>query len=365
MRWRARYRGPDARIRSKSFARKPDAQRWLDQQIAALGNSEWVDPERGKLLFAAWASQVMGSRAHLAETTRSRDDTYLRTMILPHLGNLPLAQIRPSDLRTMVAALSADGKTPATVRKAYQLAALILRHAVSDDLIARSPARGINLPSMRETETEIRFLSVGEVAELHEAIHPRFRVAVTLGAYAGLRLGETLGLQTDNLNLLRRTLTVTHSLTNHNGTVSLGATKTKGSRRTISLGQALCDELAAHLTEYGTGPQGVVMSSPQGSWVRASSWRYRFWHPAVETSVGRPLRYHDLRHTHAALLIAQGAHPKAIQTRLGHSSIIVTMDTYGHLMEGLDADLADKLNEQATTAAAQHQTTIHQPATHA
>ena len=94
----------------------------------------------------------------------------------------------------------------------------------------------------------------------------------------------------------------------------------------------------------------------------------RFWHPAVETSIGRPLRYHDLRHTHAALLIAQGAHPKAIQTRLGHSSIIVTMDTYGHLMEGLDADIADiadKLNEQATTAAAQHQTTIHQLTTHA
>ncbi|TDI56546.1 MAG: site-specific integrase [Acidobacteria bacterium] len=152
------------------------------------------------------------------------------------------------------------------------------------------------------------------IAYRHEAIHPRFRVAVSLGAYAGLRLGETLGLQKDNLDLLRRTLTVTHSLTNHNGAVSLGATKTKGSRRTISLGQALCDELAAHLTEYGTGPQGVVMSSPQGSWVRASSWRYRFWHPAVETSVGRPLRYHDLRHTHAALLIAQGAHPKAIQS---------------------------------------------------
>ena len=104
-RWRARYRSPDRKIRSKSFARKPDAQRWLDQQIAALGNSEWVDPERGKLLFAAWAKQVTGSRAHLAETTRSRDDTYLRTMVLPHLGNLPLAQIRPSDLRTMVAAL--------------------------------------------------------------------------------------------------------------------------------------------------------------------------------------------------------------------------------------------------------------------
>ena len=355
MRWRARYRSPDARIRSKSFARKPDAQRWLDQQIAALGNSEWVDPQRGKLLFAAWANQVTASRAHLAETTRSRDNTYLRTMVLPHLGNLPLAQIRPSDLRTMVAALSADGKAPATVRKAYQLAALILRHAVSDDLITRSPARGINLPSMRETETEIRFLDHPQVAELHEAIHPRFRVAVSLGAYAGLRLGETTGLRVDNLDLLRRRLTITHSLTNLNGRAELGPTKTKASRRTIPIGQRLCDELAAHLTEYGTGPQGVVMSSPQGSWVRASSWRYRFWHPAVEASIGRPLRYHDLRHTHAAFLIAQGEHPKTIQDRLGHSSIVVTMDTYGHLLPGVAAEVADRLDQAAASATAEAQ----------
>jgi integrase len=111
----------------------------------------------------------------------------------------------------------------------------------------------------------------------------------------------------------------------------------------------VCDELAAHLAAYGTGPQGVVVASPKGSWFRADSWRYRFWHPAVMASgLGRPLRFHDLRHTHASLLIAQGAHPKAIQTRLGHSSIVVTMDTYGHLLEGLDADLAERLNEMAT-----------------
>jgi integrase len=123
-----------------------------------------------------------------------------------------------------------------------------------------------------------------------------------------------------------------------------GPTKTKGSRRTISLPQTLVEELAAHLAEFGTGPEGVIVSSPQGSWVRASSWRQRFWNPAVEASVGRPFRFHDLRHTHAAFLIAQGAHAKAIQSRLGHSSIVVTMDTYGHLMPEIDEGLADMLD---------------------
>lgn len=221
---------------------------------------------------------------------------------------------------------------------------LILNQAVLDDKIVRSPARGIKLPSLRDSESEIRFLTPDEVAQLHEAIDPRYRVAVSLGAYAGLRMGEVLGLQVSNFEPLRRRLTITHSLTNFNGSVSLGPTKTNGSRRTISLPQTLVEELAAHLAEFGTGPEGVVVSSPQGSWVRASSWRQRYWNPAVETSVGRPFRFHDLRHTHAAFLIAQGAYAKAIQTWLGHSSIVVTMDTYGHLLDGLDEELAEALD---------------------
>lgn len=234
----------------------------------------------------------------------------------------------------MVSSLSAGGYAPATVRKAYQLASMVLKQAVLDDKLARTPARGVELPSDRngggEDKSEIRVLEPSQVAALHEAIDPRYRLAVSLGAYAGLRLGETLGLQVQSLDLLRRRLTVAATLTNLNGSVSLGPPKTKASRRTLALPGFVAEELAAHLARFGTGPEGVVLSSPKGSWVRASSWRRRFWHPAVEASgVGRPFRFHDLRHTHASWLIEQGAHAKAIQTRLGHSSIVVTMDTMG------------------------------------
>jgi integrase len=77
--------------------------------------------------------------------------------------------------------------------------------------------------------------------------------------------------------------------------------------------------------------------------VRASS--RRVWQPAVAASVGEPCRFHDLRHSHAALLIAQGEHPKVIQGRLGHASIRTTLDVYGHLLEGLDEAAADRLEE--------------------
>jgi len=344
-RWRARYRTPDGDKRSKTFATKIDAQRWLDLQLASIAKNDWVDPNEGKVSFTVYAAEVQASRVHLAATTKARDECYMRRMVLPHLGELPLASIRPTHLRLLIAKLTAEGKAPATVRKAYQLATMVLSQAVLDDKIARTPARGVKLPNLRESRSAIRVLTHDEAASLYEAIDPRYRVVVSLGAYAGLRAGEVFGLQAENLDLLRRRLRVAATLTSLNGSVSLGPPKTEASKRTISISQALVDELAAHLAEYGTGPEGVVVSSPQGSWIRAASWRQRFWNPGVEAAgLQRPLRFHDLRHTHASWLIAEGAHAKAIQGRLGHSSIVVTMDTYGHLMPEIDEGLADMLD---------------------
>jgi integrase len=87
----------------------------------------------------------------------------------------------------------------------------------------------------------------------------------------------------------------------------------------------------------------MIWTTDQGGFLRRGSFG-RIWRRAVVESVGAPCRIHDLRHTHASWLIAAGEHPKAIQTRLGHSSIQVTIDRYGHLMDGLDDQTADRLD---------------------
>ena len=93
----------------------------------------------------------------------------------------------------------------------------------------------------------------------------------------------------------------------------------------------------------------LVFSAPTGGPIRRNNFRRRIWLPAVEKSAGRYCTFHDLRHSHAALLIAQGEHPKVIPERLGHASIKTTLDTYGHLFDGLDEAAADRL--EATYAA--------------
>jgi integrase len=113
--------------------------------------------------------------------------------------------------------------------------------------------------------------------------------------------------------------------------------------RTVFLPSFIVDELARHVADHEDG-SGLVFSAPSGGPIRRNSFRRRIWLQAVRASVGEPCTFHDLRHTHAALLIAQGEHPKVIQERLGHASIKTTLDTYGHLFDGLDEAAAERLN---------------------
>ena len=122
-------------------------------------------------------------------------------------------------------------------------------------------------------------------------------------------------------------------------TTSKSATLTHTSRRR----EIVVEELAQHLAVHADGT-GLMFSAPSGGPIRRTNFRRRIWLPAVRASVGEPCTFHDLRHTHAALLIVQGEHPKVIQERLGHASIKTTLDTYGHLFDGLDEAAAERLD---------------------
>jgi len=123
--------------------------------------------------------------------------------------------------------------------------------------------------------------------------------------------------------------------------------KTRATRRTLTLPGVVRDVLGEHLGARPVVGHGLVFTDTAGGPLRRSNFARRDFKPAVAASVGEPCRVHDLRHTHAAWLIANGEHAKTIQARLGHASIKTTLDRYGHLMPGLDEDAADRLDELA------------------
>ena len=316
--------------RSRSFTRRVDAERFKATTEADRIRGQWTDPRLGQTRFADWCRHWHGSRIHITSTTRARDSSILDNHVLPAFGNLPHSAIQPTHIRSWIADLVAAGYAATTVRKAHQLLAAAMTAAVDDGLLPRSPAHNIRLPPPDSQER--RFLSEDQVEALATAIDPRYRVLVLFGAYTGTRLGEMTRLGVDDLDLVRR---VAH----------IPGTKTPTSRRTIALPPFLGDELARHLAHHGPGTEGHVFPSPGGDRLHPTNFRRRIWKPAVAASVGEPMRPHDLRHTHVALLIAAAEDPYVISQRLGHASIRTTYDIYGHLFEGRDEATAHALEQ--------------------
>ncbi|MBV8980398.1 MAG: site-specific integrase [Acidimicrobiia bacterium] len=343
-RWRARYRGPDGRERSQTFDRKSDAERWLAGVEVSKARGEWLDPALGRKTFAAWVSEWSSTTVDLRPSTRARDESYTRNHLLPHFGPAPVGKITSTDVRAFVAAMQGDGRhSPATVRKVGQILAKIMAGAVDAGLIARSPSAGVALPV--EPKRDMRFLDSTEVARLADTIGPHHVPLVYTAVYAGLRWGELAGLRPDRVNVLGRSIQVVEQLTEVNGQLEYGPPKSAAGRRSVKIPGFLAEMLGARIGEPVVSSSGLVFPSPEGQAMRRSNFRRRPWLPAVRDAALEGLRFHDLRHTAVALAIAQGAHPKAIQERMGHSSIQVTLDRYGHLFPGLDERIADGLDE--------------------
>ena len=136
------------------------------------------------------------------------------------------------------------------------------------------------------------------------------------------------------------------------GKVYVGPLKTKESRRVVTIPAFLADELGQHPSGSGA-TDDLVFPAPEGGYLRRANFRRRLWAPAVERAGISPApTFHHLRHTAVALAIAQGAHPKAIQSRMGHASITTTLNLYGHLFPSLDVELAERLDDVRAEALA-------------
>ena len=343
-RWRARYRGPDGRERSKTFERRSDAERWVASMQMSKARGEWVDPALGRCTFGRWVDEWAATIVDLRPSTRDRDLRAVRVHLLPYFGDVPLARITNLMVRRFIADMLETGNhAPATVRKVGQILAKVMRSSVEAGLIARSPCDGVRLPA--EGRREMRFLTAEQVAKLAAAVGPEWETLVYTAAYAGLRWGELAGLRPARLELARRTIMVVEQLNELNGRLDWGPPKTAAGRRAVSIPSTLADLLAAQLARPMVARSGLVFPTPLGEPMRGSNFGRRVWAPATKALEPDGLRFHDLRHIAVALAISQGAHPKALQERMGHSSVTVTLDRYGHLYEGLDGQIADGLDD--------------------
>ena len=340
--WQARWRDPMEADRAKNFIRRVDADRFLVKVESDKLRGRFADPRLARTRLADWMEEWQATRTNQSPLTRIRDEGSIRNHVIPRFGLVPIGQLQPVHVGQWVADLDASGLAPATTRKAYQLLAAAMSSAVDNGLIPVSPCRNVNLPKL--TSPAMRILDPAEIGALADAIDGRYRALVLTAAFTGLRYGELAALHVDRFDALRKSLRVEESLAEVRGEFVFKAPKSHASRRTVSLPSFLVEELAQHLAAY-RDDSGIVFTAPEGGPMRHVNLRHRTWLPAVRQSVGEPCTFHSLRHSHAAILIAQGEHPKVIQERLGHTSIKTTLDTYGHLFDGMDEAAAERLDE--------------------
>jgi integrase len=322
------------------FRGKREAERFLARVDTAIQHGDWRDPQLARIPFEDYAAAWLESTKHLRPGTLANVESRLRRHILPAFGQHPIGAIAPAAVRVWVAAMIDSGLSAATVNATYRTFARIMALAEVDGLITRSPCIGIAL-AKETSRQEMHFLDPDEVSRLAAAVDERYRALIVSAAYTGLRWGELAGLRVERVNFLRGTINVVEALTEVNGHLQFGPTKT-GAHRTVSLPGFLIELLAEQVRVYPSAI-GLLFTSAEGAPLRRNFYRRHFKPAVVAAGLPEGLRFHDLRHTCAAMLIAQGAHPKEIQERLGHSTIRLTFDRYGHLFPSLDDRLRDGL----------------------
>jgi integrase len=160
-----------------------------------------------------------------------------------------------------------------------------------------------------------------------------------------------MALRRQNVDLLRRTITVVEQVQYISGRNLVSAPKSSASRRSVAIPGIVASELEAHLVAYAArGAEELVFPAPERGYLRRENFRKRAWAPAVLAAGVAPLRLRDLRHTCASLAIAAGADVKVLQRMLGHASAALTLDRYGHLLPGQAESVADRLDLMARQA---------------
>lgn len=348
--WRARYRDRDSKEHARHFARKVDAQAWLDETTAALVTGKYVQPKAGKITFRAFAEEWLGDRIQ-ADSTAALYKSHFERHVFPVIGDKQLDTIHTATIRRLVKRMhdGVEGEraplAPATIGVVYTITATVFREAVRAKRIAETPCTGIKLPEV--TKARVRPLTTAQVEQLADTVLGELRALVILGAGSGLRQGELLGVTRDRIVLDDdpRVIVDRQLVTKPGGETSLAKLKTKASERVVPLPRVVVDALQQHFDAYKVGARALVFTL-DGRGIT----RQRFghvWRPSAleaglteDTGTG----VHALRHYYASLLIRYGESVKTVQARLGHKSATETLDTYGHMWADSDDRTRDAID---------------------
>ena len=358
--YEVRYRDATGRQRTKGgFRRRRDADAYVVQIESGRQQGTLIPHTDGGVrldaVADAWVHSIHGRRR---PKTADGYEKLLDLHIRPAFGSRRVASITFADVDAFVRSLEATGRRPGTVRNTFFVLKMVLDFAIRDSRIKSNPCQGVELPSA--ASPEMLFLTAAEVRLLAAALDerslvraryrdrpPPYGLLVEFAAFTGLRAGETAALRVGQVDLRAGTVFVCRSASTVNGVVVEGEPKTRAGRRTVFLNRALGERLRAHLGDRVLDREGHVFAAEDGRPLNYGTFYSVHFKPALREVFPERLhrlRFHDLRHTYASLLVEQGAHPKEMAELMGHSSVQITLDRYSHIMPHMAAALAERMD---------------------
>lgn len=349
-RYRVRYLDPDGRERSKSFADrcKKDAEGFLSEVENAKRTGGYLDPEAGRTVFKLYAEAWLASQT-FEESSRESVAIRLRKHTYPRLGNLPLAAITPTHIRTWDRELQQHGLAPRYRLGIFTYVEAVLNAAVDDELIRKNPCRARSVPRPSAPPRNIRPWSAERVRAVQAALVGRYQIMASLGAGLGLRQGEAFGLAVEDIDFSGRVVHVVRQVKIVGSRRCFGPPK-GGGRREVPLPDLVAVALAEHIRRFPPATVTLPWQSPDGAPIQSGLVIYggngtavhrvyfneRIWRPALRkagiTPRARVDGFHALRHFYASALLDAGETIVALAEYLGHHDPSFTLRTYTHLM---------------------------------
>jgi integrase len=293
---------------------------------------------------------LKGKRYSISQQTYQVNESYIRNQITPMLGDYSLSQLNPMILQQFVNERMDKGLANSSVKRIFSIVFSSLDMAEKMQLISKNYASFVHKPKLRRKE-----LQVWDVKEVQHFLtlaskDPYTYMAFHLALLTGMRQGEILGLRWIDIDFENHVLFVRQTLS-HDGKEFIPGAKTSSGVRSIALDQDTIHLLKRHLELVSKNKEnkdykddGLVVCTKLGEKIPPRM-IMRVWYKLLNDSNLPKITFHDLRHTHASLLLKNNVHPKVVSERLGHSSIQITLDTYSHLLPNMQKEAAGKLGQ--------------------
>lgn len=358
--WRARYRDANGRERSRTFSRRFDAERFLEVNGTDIQRGEWVVPSMRRSSFADWADAWWATTAKLRPNTRRGYWLLLDNHVLPYFGAARLGAIDYLDVERFIADKLGSAHGAKQVREMVTVLSLIMKCAVKANARRDNPAAGHELRVPHRRVMEVTMLTMDQAASLVEHTSDHYKSAMWLLIFTGMRPAELCGLRVGDVDLVRRAVHVRRTWSPVPGfdggtrQYVAGPVKSNAGQRTIPVPRWLCEALAADLARRAPlRRDDPLILNKQGRPLNRDTFRSKVVRPALRAA-GLPedFRTYDIRHSHASLLIDDGANVLAVAERLGHTDPSVTLRVYGHLFEGVQEELTERLDRRRRQATA-------------